>query len=44
VGAVAVAMGGGGHRLAAGYTSRVDLDGTVSALVDTLASVREASA
>ena len=44
VGSVAVALGGGGHRLAAGYTSRLDLDATVRSLVEALASVRGASA
>ncbi|MCW2675161.1 MAG: Phosphoesterase [Modestobacter sp.] len=29
---VAIALGGGGHRAAAGYTSRVDRDATVAAL------------
>jgi bifunctional oligoribonuclease and PAP phosphatase NrnA len=40
VAAVAVAMGGGGHRLAAGYTSPGDLDATVAALVQALQSAR----
>jgi phosphoesterase RecJ-like protein len=40
VGAVAVAMGGGGHRLAAGYTSRTDLDETRRALIEALDAVR----
>jgi phosphoesterase RecJ-like protein len=44
VGSVAVALGGGGHRLAAGYTSRLDLDASVRTLIETLGSVREASA
>ncbi|HEV7872219.1 MAG TPA: DHH family phosphoesterase [Modestobacter sp.] len=29
---VAMALGGGGHRAAAGYSSRLDLDGTIAAL------------
>jgi phosphoesterase RecJ-like protein len=33
---VATALGGGGHRSAAGYTSRVDRDATVAALMATL--------
>jgi phosphoesterase RecJ-like protein len=41
VGAVATAMGGGGHRLAAGYTSRTDLEGSLKALIDTLEAVRQ---
>jgi phosphoesterase RecJ-like protein len=40
VGAVAVTMGGGGHRLAAGYTSALDLAGTVAALVAALPAAR----
>jgi bifunctional oligoribonuclease and PAP phosphatase NrnA len=40
VGAVAVGMGGGGHRLAAGYTSSMDLEGTVAGLVAALAGAR----
>ena len=44
VGSVAVALGGGGHRLAAGYTSRLDLEGSVRTLVETRTAVREASA
>ena len=31
VSAAAVALGGGGHRFAAGFSSRVDLDATVAA-------------
>jgi phosphoesterase RecJ-like protein len=27
-----MALGGGGHRLAAGYTSRLDREGTMAAL------------
>jgi bifunctional oligoribonuclease and PAP phosphatase NrnA len=42
VGGVAVALGGGGHRLAAGYTSRVNLEGSVRALIDALHAVRGA--
>lgn len=37
VAAVAASFGGGGHRLAAGYTSKSDLDGTVAALRSALA-------
>jgi bifunctional oligoribonuclease and PAP phosphatase NrnA len=33
---VAMALGGGGHRAAAGYSSRLDLDGTVEELFATL--------
>jgi phosphoesterase RecJ-like protein len=33
VGAIAQAFGGGGHRLAAGYTSALGLEGSVAALV-----------
>jgi bifunctional oligoribonuclease and PAP phosphatase NrnA len=36
VAAVAEAFGGGGHRLAAGYTSKASLDETVRALTDAL--------
>jgi phosphoesterase RecJ-like protein len=43
VGAVAVRMGGGGHRLAAGYTSTLDLSGTVAALVAALPDARVAA-
>ena len=32
VGAAAVALGGGGHRFAAGFTSTADLDGTMAAV------------
>lgn len=38
VGAVCVGLGGGGHRFAAGYTSRDDLDTTVRELRQALAS------
>ena len=34
---VAMALGGGGHRAAAGYSSRLDLDGTVAQLRSQLA-------
>ena len=37
VGAVCTALGGGGHRFAAGYTSEADLPGTVGALRAALA-------
>ena len=36
VGAIAAAHGGGGHRLAAGYTSTVDVPGTIAAIVAAL--------
>ena len=42
VGAVAVSFGGGGHRLAAGYTSRVGLVETVGALANALTAARDA--
>jgi bifunctional oligoribonuclease and PAP phosphatase NrnA len=32
VGRVAIALGGGGHTLAAGYTSRLDREKTIEAL------------
>ncbi len=38
VGAVCTALGGGGHRFAAGFTSPVGLDGTVAALRAALAT------
>jgi bifunctional oligoribonuclease and PAP phosphatase NrnA len=38
VSAVAGSFGGGGHRLAAGYTSKAPLDETVQRLVDALAA------
>ena len=38
VAAVAGRFGGGGHRLAAGYTSKADLDGTLEALRAALAA------
>jgi phosphoesterase RecJ-like protein len=33
---VAMALGGGGHRAAAGYTSRLDREGTVATLREQL--------
>jgi phosphoesterase RecJ-like protein len=36
VGAIAAAHGGGGHRLAAGYTSTVDVPGTIAEIVAAL--------
>jgi phosphoesterase RecJ-like protein len=39
VAAVAEAFGGGGHRLAAGYTSKATLDETIQKLVDALVAV-----
>ena len=36
VGAIAESNGGGGHRLAAGYTSQRDVPGTVEAIVAAL--------
>ena len=36
---VAMALGGGGHRSAAGYSSPLDLDGTVAALFATLSTL-----
>jgi phosphoesterase RecJ-like protein len=38
VSAVAGSFGGGGHRLAAGYTSKASLEDTVTQLVDVLAA------
>jgi phosphoesterase RecJ-like protein len=38
VGAIAAAHGGGGHRLAAGYTSTLDVPGTVAAIISLLRS------
>ncbi|HVL80715.1 MAG TPA: bifunctional oligoribonuclease/PAP phosphatase NrnA [Actinomycetota bacterium] len=38
VSAVAVAFGGGGHRLAAGFTSDLDLEGTIAAVHEALRS------
>jgi bifunctional oligoribonuclease and PAP phosphatase NrnA len=43
VGSVAQAFGGGGHRLAAGYTSEVGLEETVRSLVAALRDARERS-
>jgi phosphoesterase RecJ-like protein len=40
VSAVAAAHGGGGHRLAAGYSSKTGLEDTVRALVEALAAAR----
>jgi bifunctional oligoribonuclease and PAP phosphatase NrnA len=39
VAAIAEAFGGGGHRLAAGYTSKASLDETVTGLVERLRAV-----
>ena len=44
VAAIAEAFGGGGHRLAAGYTSRASLGDTVAGLVDALVAVRPETA
>jgi phosphoesterase RecJ-like protein len=44
VSAVAEAFGGGGHRLASGYTSKVTLEKTREALVDALVQVNPATA
>lgn len=44
VAAIAEGFGGGGHRLAAGYTSNDDLDGTFRNLVEALVAVNPASA
>ncbi|HEV8421520.1 MAG TPA: bifunctional oligoribonuclease/PAP phosphatase NrnA, partial [Actinomycetota bacterium] len=43
VGAVCQAFGGGGHRLAAGYTSQSGLEETVKPLVQALTSARTAA-
>ena len=43
VGSVAQGFGGGGHRLAAGYTSTTGLEDTALALVDALRSTRARS-
>jgi phosphoesterase RecJ-like protein len=43
VGSVAASFGGGGHRLAAGYSSKAGLEGTVEALLDALSSGRTPS-
>ena len=40
VGAVAVAFGGGGHRLAAGYTAGTGLQDAIDGMVEALRSVR----
>ena len=40
VGAVAQSFGGGGHRLAAGYTSNTGVEDTALALVDALCRQR----
>jgi bifunctional oligoribonuclease and PAP phosphatase NrnA len=39
---VAIALGGGGHRQAAGYTSRLDCEATIAALRETLCSLSAA--
>lgn len=44
VAAVAERFGGGGHRLAAGYTSKASLEETVDHLVEALTQVRTAAA
>jgi phosphoesterase RecJ-like protein len=44
VGGVATAMGGGGHRLAAGYTSRGGVAETVDALREAIVRARETAA
>ncbi|MGH2662885.1 MAG: DHH family phosphoesterase [Actinomycetota bacterium] len=44
VAAVAEAFGGGGHRLAAGYTSKASLDETVQQLIDALTAVNPLTA
>ncbi len=36
VGALAAAMGGGGHRLAAGFTAEDDIDAVVGRVLDAL--------
>ena len=41
VGAISQAFGGGGHRLAAGYTSRAGVEDTVRSLAASLVSARE---
>ncbi|MGH2723280.1 MAG: DHH family phosphoesterase [Actinomycetota bacterium] len=41
---VAEAFGGGGHRLAAGYTSKASLEETVTGLVDALVAARPETA
>jgi bifunctional oligoribonuclease and PAP phosphatase NrnA len=44
VSAIAEAFGGGGHRLAAGYTSKATLEETAASLVDALVQVDPATA
>ena len=44
VASVAASFGGGGHRLAAGYSSKAQLEETVEALLDALTSGRAPSA
>jgi bifunctional oligoribonuclease and PAP phosphatase NrnA len=44
VSAIAEAFGGGGHRLAAGYTSKATLEETAASLVDALVQVNPATA
>ena len=44
VAAVAEAFGGGGHRLAAGYTSKSTLEETTASLIDALVQVNPAAA
>ncbi len=44
VASVAASFGGGGHRLAAGYSSKAGLDETLEALLDALSSGRAPSA
>jgi phosphoesterase RecJ-like protein len=41
VGSAALAFGGGGHRLAAGYTSRVGVEETIQRLIAALEAGRE---
>ena len=40
VGPVARGMGGGGHAMAAGYTSDLDIEGSIETLVDVLRDAR----
>jgi phosphoesterase RecJ-like protein len=44
VSAVAEGFGGGGHRLAAGYTSKASLEESVASLIDVLVAVNPATA
>jgi phosphoesterase RecJ-like protein len=44
VAAISAGFGGGGHRLAAGYTSKATLDDTVRSLVEALRASRRAGA